>query len=86
MIVIDSVPPNGTAKDVRAMTEAMLLGKNLMPWRELGIKRIPVPAPVRAIMPYMVALWPWYRAHVRIVMPVASMIEPRKIGVNVWRG
>ena len=51
MMVIARVPPKGTAKDMRAITEAMLLGKKPIPCRVPGMKRIPVPAPERAIMP-----------------------------------
>jgi hypothetical protein len=49
MIVIANAPPNGIAKEVIATTEAMLFGKNPMPWSVPGMKRRPVPAPVRAI-------------------------------------
>lgn len=45
MIVIARAPPKGTANDVMAITEVMWLGENLMPWRVLGMRRRPVPAP-----------------------------------------
>lgn len=52
----------------------------------VSYSRMPVPQPDRAIMPKTVAVWPWYSAHVRTEIPVASMIEPRKRGWKVWRG
>lgn len=83
MSVMAIVLPKGFAKLIIEMTKATLLRKNPMPWREPGIKRRPVPHPVSAIIPYMVGIWPLWSAHVRILIPVASMTLPRKREWNV---
>ena len=59
MSVIANVPPRGMAKAIIESMDARSFGKKPMPCNEPGMKRRPVPHPVSAIMPKMVALCSW---------------------------
>ncbi len=50
------------------------------------MKRRPVPAPVKAIMPNMVAVRSLHSAQPSTPMPTASTTEPSINGTHVFRG
>jgi hypothetical protein len=86
MIVNPRVPPKGIAKRISDMAGANRSGHTPATCREAGIKREPVPAPVKTIMPETILGRLAETAQVKAPSPAASSTEPRRSGQNVWPG